>query len=65
MENLTPEYITALQEIIHNDDKEKARELLKGLHPADIAELYQQMKFSTTRSSTNAPNNFRYNSSSN
>ena len=43
MENLTPEYITALQEIIHNDDKEKARELLKDLPPADIAELYQQL----------------------
>ena len=41
MEKFTPEYIQNFQQIILNDDKEKAKELLKELHPADIAELYQ------------------------
>ena len=41
MEKFTPEYIQNFQQIILNDDKEKAKELLKELHPTDIAELYQ------------------------
>ena len=43
MEKFTPEYIQNVQQIIKNDEKDKARELLKDLHPADIAELYQQL----------------------
>ena len=43
MEKFTPEYIQDVQQIIKNDEKEKARNLLKDLHPADIAELYQQL----------------------
>ena len=42
MEKFTPEYIQNVQQIIKNDEKDKARELLKELHPADIAELYQR-----------------------
>lgn len=33
MEKFTPEYIQNFQQIILNDDKEKAKELLKELHP--------------------------------
>ena len=43
MDKFTPEYIQNVQQIIKNDEKDKARELLKDLHPADIAELYQQL----------------------
>ena len=37
MDKFTPEYIQNVQQIIKNDEKDKARELLKDLHPADIA----------------------------
>ncbi len=45
MEKFSPEYIEDVLKIIQEDDKEKARDLLKELHPADIAELYQQLNF--------------------
>ncbi len=45
MEKFSPEYIEDVLQIIREDDKEKARELLKDLHPADIAELYEQLNF--------------------
>ena len=40
MDKFTPEYIQNVQQIIKNDEKDKARELLKDLHPADIAGVY-------------------------
>lgn len=43
MEQFSEEYIKEVQDIIKNNDTEKAKELLKGLHPADIAELYQAL----------------------
>ena len=43
MEQFSEEYIKNVRDIIKNNDKEKAKELLKGLHPADIAELYQAL----------------------
>ena len=33
MDKFTPEYIQNVQQIIKNDEKDKARELLKDLHP--------------------------------
>ena len=41
MEKFTPEYIQNVQQIINNDDKEKARELLKDLHPAESLTNWQ------------------------
>ena len=49
MDKFTPEYIQNVQQIIKNDEKDKARELLKDLHPADIAELYQQLNLDAFR----------------
>lgn len=43
MEQFSEEYIKEVRDIIKNNDIEKAKELLKGLHPADIAELYQAL----------------------
>ena len=43
MEQFSEEYIKEVRDIIKNNDTEKAKELLKGLHPADIAELYQAL----------------------
>ena len=37
------DYIAQVRQIIHNDDRTAAAELLKELHPADIAELYQAL----------------------
>ncbi len=45
MDKFSPEYIQDVLQIIKEDDKEKARDLLKDLHPADIAELYEQLNF--------------------
>lgn len=52
MDKFTPEYIQNVQQIIKNDEKDKARELLKDLHPADIAELYQQLNLDEASIST-------------
>ena len=43
MKEFTPEYLSQLREIIHNKDAEAAAKELADLHPADIAELYQDL----------------------
>ena len=43
MTELTKEYIDNLKKIIEEKDDVKARELLKDLYPADIAEIYQKL----------------------
>lgn len=43
MTELTKEYIEELKKIIEEKDDVKARELLKDLYPADIAEIYQKL----------------------
>lgn len=43
MTELTKEYIDNLKRIIEEKDDVKARELLKDLYPADIAEIYQKL----------------------
>ena len=43
MTELTKEYIDKLKKIIEEKDDVKARELLKDLYPADIAEIYQKL----------------------
>ena len=39
MEQFSEEYIKEVRDIIKNNDTEKAKELLKGLHPINVAEL--------------------------
>ncbi|MDR1918398.1 MAG: magnesium transporter [Tannerellaceae bacterium] len=43
MIELTKEYIENLRHIIEQKEDEKAKELIRDLHPADIAELYQEL----------------------
>ncbi len=43
MKEYTDEYLEQIKHIISADDKEQARAELAGLHPADIAELYQNL----------------------
>lgn len=43
MIQFSDEYIAEFKDIIERNDIEKAKELLKELHPADIAELYQAL----------------------
>ena len=43
MVELTKEYIENLKQIIEEKDDVKAKELLKDLYPADIAELYKDL----------------------
>ncbi len=43
MTELTKEYIEDLKKIIEEKNDVKARELLKDLYPADIAEIYQKL----------------------
>ncbi len=43
MKEFSEEYLENLSNIIRNDDKEKAHSELADLHPADIAELYQNL----------------------
>lgn len=43
MIELTKEYIEKFQNIIAERDDEKAKEELRGLYPADIAELYKEL----------------------
>lgn len=43
MEKFTPEFIEEFRSIIIEKDKERALDILNDLHPADIAELYQEM----------------------
>ena len=44
MQEYTPEYLKHIRNIIHADRRDEAREELAGLHPADIAELYQNLE---------------------
>lgn len=43
MEQFSQEFYNEFRSIIDSKDKEKAIELLNDLHPADIAELYQEL----------------------
>ena len=43
MKEYTPEYLEHLREIIEQRNEEAARTELADLHPADIAELYQEL----------------------
>ena len=43
MKEYTPEYLEHIREIIDRGDEEAARTELADLHPADIAELYQEL----------------------
>ena len=43
MKEYTDEYLENIRDIIRSNDEEKAREELASLHPADIAELYQNL----------------------
>ena len=43
MKEYTPEYLEHIRQIIAERDEEAARKELADLHPADIAELYQQL----------------------
>lgn len=43
MKEYTDEYLEHIRKVIHNNDIDQARKELKELHPADIAELYQNL----------------------
>lgn len=43
MKEYTDEYLEQIREIIHRDERDRARRELATLHPADIAELYQNL----------------------
>lgn len=43
MKEYTPEYLEHIREVIQTQNIEVARKELEGLHPADIAELYQNL----------------------
>ncbi|MCM1337120.1 MAG: magnesium transporter [Candidatus Amulumruptor caecigallinarius] len=43
MKEYTPHDLEQIREIISNKDEDAARRLLNGLHPADIADLYQDL----------------------
>ena len=43
MKEYTDEYLKQIKEIISNDNEAQARAELASLHPADIAELYQNL----------------------
>ncbi len=43
MKEYTPDYLENIRSIISGGDEEAARQLLAELHPADIAELYQDL----------------------
>ncbi len=44
MKEYTPEYLEHIRSIIHADDLDGALKELSDLHPADIAELYQNLE---------------------
>lgn len=44
MDKFTPEYIQNVQQIIKNDEKDKARELLKDLH-IDVPESFDKQEW--------------------
>lgn len=43
MKEYTPEYLELIRDIIGRRDDDAARKELEGLHPADIAELYENL----------------------
>ena len=43
MKEYTPEYLKLIRDIIERRDDDAARRELAGLHPADIAELYENL----------------------
>lgn len=43
MKEYTDEYLEHIRKVIHDNDINQARKELKELHPADIAELYQNL----------------------
>ena len=43
MEKFSEEYIKEIQQVIDDKNEQKAKEYLKDVHPADIAELYQAL----------------------
>ena len=43
MKEFTSEYLDHIKEIIADRHEEEARTLLADMHPADIAELYQEL----------------------
>lgn len=43
MKEYTDEYLEHIRKVIHDNDIDQARKELKELHPADIAELYQNL----------------------
>ncbi|MDE7386076.1 MAG: magnesium transporter [Muribaculaceae bacterium] len=43
MKEYTPEYLEHIKDIISSHREDEARELLADMHPADIAELYQEL----------------------
>lgn len=43
MKEFTPEYLEEIRKIIQNKDEESAKKELEDLHPADIAELYNEL----------------------
>lgn len=43
MKEYTDEYLEHIRKVIHDNDIDQARKELKKLHPADIAELYQNL----------------------
>ena len=45
MKEYTPEYLELIRSIIAQRDDDSARKELEELHPADIAELYQELEF--------------------
>ena len=45
MKEYTPEYLELIRSIIAQRDDDAARKELEELHPADIAELYQELEF--------------------
>ena len=43
MKEFTPEYLENIKNIVATHDEEAARRELADMHPADIAELYQEL----------------------
>lgn len=46
---ITNEYIDRLREVIEISDEIKAKQLIEGLHPADIAEIYDEIELDEAR----------------
>ena len=43
MKEYTDDYLHRIRDIIHSGDNDAARAELESIHPADIAELYQDL----------------------